>query len=230
MDNSNFFVTMLPSVGRYGIMLACWQGEPKERPQFPALVQILGDLLQDNGLTDTKDLTSLNQSQSSEDDGFSQASSRPPSEEEFRLTANALATRYYNCVPFAGCVFVGPSKQSQSRVRTFDESSLEMHRQKASQDNQTDSGMVLSSDEFEGIEHRHRGTKSRMGSSSSTEPLTASHSSLGWSSSGSRSRPNFFSQLSGQTFYNNEYGHLSEEGFCDFFSSPDVLCLASSNV
>lgn len=36
--------------GRYGIMLACWQGEPRERPTFPALVEILGDLLQDNNL------------------------------------------------------------------------------------------------------------------------------------------------------------------------------------
>lgn len=36
--------------GRYGIMLACWQGEPRERPTFPSLVEILGDLLQDNSL------------------------------------------------------------------------------------------------------------------------------------------------------------------------------------
>lgn len=41
---------VLPSAGRYGIMLACWQGEPTERPMFPSLVQILGDLLQDNSL------------------------------------------------------------------------------------------------------------------------------------------------------------------------------------
>uniref|UniRef100_A0A8C1FA76 Vascular endothelial growth factor receptor 3 n=1 Tax=Cyprinus carpio carpio TaxID=630221 RepID=A0A8C1FA76_CYPCA len=34
----------------YGIMLACWQGEPRERPTFPALVEILGDLLQENSL------------------------------------------------------------------------------------------------------------------------------------------------------------------------------------
>eukprot|EP00064_Thunnus_orientalis_P000127 superscaffoldBa00000006_g127 len=218
----------------YGIMLACWQGEPKERPTFPALVQILGDLLQDNSLPDGKDYIPLNHSQSSEDDGFSQASSRPPSEEELRLACNTLPTRYYNCVPFAGCVFVGPSKICQPRVKTFEELPLEMHPQKASQDNQTDSGMVLASEEFERIEHKHRGavSKSRISSSSSTEPLTASHGSLGRSSGTSSSRhcPNFFSQLSGQTFYNNEYGHLSEEGFCDFFSSPDAPCLASSNV
>lgn len=69
---------------------------------------------------------------------------------------------------------------------------------------------------------------SRIGSSSSTEPLTASHGSLDRSSF--RHRPNFFSQLSGQTFYNNEYGHLSEEGFCDFFASHEASCPASSNV
>uniref|UniRef100_A0A3B4X9G2 Vascular endothelial growth factor receptor 3 n=1 Tax=Seriola lalandi dorsalis TaxID=1841481 RepID=A0A3B4X9G2_SERLL len=202
----------------YGIMLACWQGEPKERPTFPALVQILGDLLQDNSLPD---YIPLNHSQSSEDDGFSQASSRPPSEEELRMACNTLPTRYYNCVPFAGCVFVGPSKICQPRVKTFEELPLEMHPQKTPQDNQTDSGMVLASEEFERIEHQHRGA-----------PLTASHGSLGRSfgASSSRHRPNFFSQLSGQTFYNNEYGHLSEEGFCDFFSSPDAPCLASSNV
>ncbi|KAI4819073.1 hypothetical protein KUCAC02_004353 [Chaenocephalus aceratus] len=219
----------------YGIMLACWQGELKERPTFPALVQILGDLLQDNSLPDGKDYIPLNHSQSSEDDGFSQASSRPPSEEELRMPCNTLPTsRYYNCVPFTGCVFVGPSKACQPRVRTFEEFPLEMHRQTAPQDNQTDSGMVLASEEFERIENKHRGavSKSRMGSSSSTEPLTASHGSLGRSSDpgSSRLRPTFFSQLSGQTFYNNEYGHLSEEGFCDFFPAPDAHCLASSNV
>ncbi|XP_047440704.1 vascular endothelial growth factor receptor 3 isoform X2 [Mugil cephalus] len=216
----------------YGIMLACWQGEPKERPMFPGLVQILGDLLQDNSLPDGKDYIPLNHSQNSEDDGFSQASSRPPSEEELRLACNTLPTRYYNCVPFGGCVFVGPSKLCQPRVKTFEELPLEMHPQKSSQDNQTDSGMVLASEEFERIEHSHRGaaSKSRIGSSSSTEPLTASQGSPGESNGGtgsSRHRPNFFSQLSGQTFYNNEYGHLSEEGFCDFYSSPDTH---SSNV
>ncbi|XP_040029735.2 vascular endothelial growth factor receptor 3 [Gasterosteus aculeatus] len=214
----------------YGIMLACWHGEPKERPPFPALVQILGDLLQDNSLPDGKDYVPLNRSQSSEDDGFSQASSRRPSEEELRPACSALPARYYNCVPFGGCVYVGPSKTCHPRVKTFDEFQLGMPPQKAPQDNQTDSGMVLSSEEFERIEHKHRGanSKSRMGSSSSTEPLTASHGSLGRSSS--RHHPHFFSQLSGQTFYNNEYGHLSEEGFCDFFSSPEAPCLASSNV
>lgn len=95
---------------------------------FPSLVQILGDLLQDNSLPvkcslkkkqkkqmtmfffkkkkkssapsqtnpfqDGKDYVPLNQSQSSEDDGFSQPSSRPPSEEELKLACNTLPNRY----------------------------------------------------------------------------------------------------------------------------------------
>uniref|UniRef100_A0A3P8T4G8 Vascular endothelial growth factor receptor 3 n=1 Tax=Amphiprion percula TaxID=161767 RepID=A0A3P8T4G8_AMPPE len=202
----------------YGIMLACWQGEPKDRPTFPALVQILGDLLQDNSLP--VNYIPLNHSQNSEDDGFSQASSGPASEEELRMACNTLPTRYYNCVPFAGCVFVGPSKICQPRVKTFEELPLEMHPQKAPQDNQTDSGMVLASEEFERIEHNHRGTVLKRLNSPGQSSSSSSY----------RQRPNFFSQLSGQTFYNNEYGHLSEEGFCDFYSTPDAPCLASSNV
>uniref|UniRef100_A0A8B9J7F8 Vascular endothelial growth factor receptor 3 n=1 Tax=Astyanax mexicanus TaxID=7994 RepID=A0A8B9J7F8_ASTMX len=157
----------------YGIMLACWQGEPRERPTFPALVEILGDLLQDNN------------------DGFSQASSRPPSEEELRLPCNTMSARYcsyilgiyiyiyicrscsmdvcmtqrlffphryYNCVPFSGCVMVSSSKTSHSRVKTFEELPMEMTSHKSHHDSQTDSGMVLASEELERLEHKHRGS------------------------------------------------------------------------
>ena len=41
--------------------------------------------------------------------------------------------RYYNCVPFAGCVFVAPSKMCQPRVKTFEELPLELHQQKSQQ-------------------------------------------------------------------------------------------------
>uniref|UniRef100_A0A8C7GH23 Vascular endothelial growth factor receptor 3 n=1 Tax=Oncorhynchus kisutch TaxID=8019 RepID=A0A8C7GH23_ONCKI len=111
----------------YGIMLACWQGEPRERPPFQALVDILGDLLQDDRLPDGKDYIPLNPSQSSEEDSFSHASSQPASQEEMRLACHSIPIRYYNCVPFAGCVFVGPSKLSscQPRVKTFEELPME---------------------------------------------------------------------------------------------------------
>ncbi|XP_036799453.1 vascular endothelial growth factor receptor 3 isoform X3 [Oncorhynchus mykiss] len=211
----------------YGIMLACWQGEPRERPPFQALVDILGDLLQDDRLPDGKDYIPLNPSQSSEEDSFSHASSRPASQEEMRLACHSIPIRYYNCVPFAGCVFVGPSKLSscQPRVKTFEELPMETawYKTHNNGDNQTDSGMVLASEEFEMIQHKHRGANS-------TERLVVVESS--GSSVSSRHRPAFLSQLSGQTFYNNEYGQLSEEGrVLDFFSSPDdTRCLASSNL
>lgn len=41
--------------------------------------------------------------------------------------------RYYNCVPFAGCVFVAPSKLYQPRVKTFEEQPLEVPPHKAPQ-------------------------------------------------------------------------------------------------
>ncbi|XP_007240771.3 vascular endothelial growth factor receptor 3 isoform X1 [Astyanax mexicanus] len=189
----------------YGIMLACWQGEPRERPTFPALVEILGDLLQDNSLPDVP----FNVSQSSSDDGFSQASSRPPSEEELRLPCNTMSARYYNCVPFSGCVMVSSSKTSHSRVKTFEELPMEMTSHKSHHDSQTDSGMVLASEELERLEHKHRGSMMNSAGGSSTERLISSSS-----------RPLFFTQLSGQTFYNNEYGQLSED-LSDFLSTPD---------
>uniref|UniRef100_A0A8C9W5X7 Vascular endothelial growth factor receptor 3 n=1 Tax=Scleropages formosus TaxID=113540 RepID=A0A8C9W5X7_SCLFO len=209
----------------YRIMLVCWQGEPRERPTFPALVEILGDLLQDNGLTDGKDYIPLNKSPSLQDDGFSQASSRPPSEEELGLACNTLPIRYYNCVPFAACVMTGPSKICHTKVKTFEEYNLEVTAHKAQTDSQTDSGMVLASEEFQRIEHKHPDRRMSSARLSSRSPQ-AGRSTL---------RAPFLSQLSGQTFYNNEYGQLYEDILCDFFSAPDTgdmcgACPASSDL
>lgn len=102
-------------------------------------------------------------------------------------------SRYYNCVPFAGCVFVTPSKICQPRVKTFEDFPLEVHPQKTpqvspsrlcenlnhllmvrkgrpgspptvifSQDNQTDSGMILASEELKRIEHHQTDPNSKM--------------------------------------------------------------------
>uniref|UniRef100_A0A8C8SN50 Vascular endothelial growth factor receptor 3 n=1 Tax=Pelusios castaneus TaxID=367368 RepID=A0A8C8SN50_9SAUR len=82
----------------YRIMLNCWHGDPKERPTFSDLVEILGDLLQENVQQEGKDYIPLNDSQSSEDDGFSQVPSSAPqnSDEEecdMRLHCHSLAAR-----------------------------------------------------------------------------------------------------------------------------------------
>ncbi|XP_016121923.1 vascular endothelial growth factor receptor 3-like [Sinocyclocheilus grahami] len=125
---------------------------------------------------------------------------------------------------------VGPSSTCHSRVKTFEELPLEMTSHKTHHDSQTDSGMVLASDELERFEHMHRGAMLKnISAGHSTERLSSP------SMSSSTLRPPFFSQLSGQTFYNNEYGQLSEEGVSDFFSSSDQAiyqgaCPATANL
>ncbi|KFP66639.1 Vascular endothelial growth factor receptor 3, partial [Cariama cristata] len=44
----------------YRIMLSCWHGDPKERPTFSDLVEILGNLLQENVQQEGKDYIPLN--------------------------------------------------------------------------------------------------------------------------------------------------------------------------
>uniref|UniRef100_A0A8C9SPJ4 Vascular endothelial growth factor receptor 3 n=1 Tax=Scleropages formosus TaxID=113540 RepID=A0A8C9SPJ4_SCLFO len=112
----------------YRIMLVCWQGEPRERPTFPALVEILGDLLQDNGLT-----VSIN---SWVEEGSGSDSDRAVINKSDRRSGPCVLTapcvhRYYNCVPFAACVMTGPSKICHTKVKTFEEYNLEVTAHKA---------------------------------------------------------------------------------------------------
>ncbi|XP_034258509.1 vascular endothelial growth factor receptor 3 isoform X1 [Pantherophis guttatus] len=202
----------------YRIMLNCWYGDPKERPTFSDLVEILGDLLQENVQQEGKDYIPLNDSQSSEDDGFSQVASsiqQNSDEEEFdmKIHCHNVAARYYNCVSFPGCLTGGNQIRCPSRLKTFEEFPMTQTMYKAHPDNQTDSGMVLASEEFERLENRHRkeGAFSSKGSNQNTDPTVDQSKPRG------RGRPLYQSELRGQTFYNSEYGELSEqseEGSC----------------
>ncbi|XP_045383548.1 vascular endothelial growth factor receptor 3 isoform X10 [Lemur catta] len=150
-----------PAIRR--LMLSCWSGDPKARPAFSELVEILGDLLQAGDPQEEEDHRALCSSQSSEEGSFLQASTTalhvtktdaedsPPS-----LHRHSLAARYYNCVSFPGCLARGTQSQSPSRVKTFEEFPMTPTAYKASVDNQTDSGMVLASEEFEQIASRQR--------------------------------------------------------------------------
>ncbi|XP_069510189.1 vascular endothelial growth factor receptor 3 isoform X4 [Ambystoma mexicanum] len=195
----------------YRIMLSCWHGDPKERHTFSDLVEILGNLLQDNVQQEGKDYIPLNDSQSSEDDGFSQvtcSAQQNSDEEEFgiALPCHSLAVRYYNCVSFPGCFTGGNQIRCPSRVKTFEEIPMTHIPYKNHTDNQTDSGMVLASEEFERLEKRHRtdGAFSSKGSSRNTD-FVSEHPGHR-----SRCRPPYHSHVGGQTFYNSEYDELSE--------------------
>uniref|UniRef100_A0A8C4PB06 Vascular endothelial growth factor receptor 3 n=1 Tax=Dromaius novaehollandiae TaxID=8790 RepID=A0A8C4PB06_DRONO len=199
--------------------LCCWmerpfsQGGGQERPTFSDLVEILGNLLQENVQQEGKDYIPLNDSHSSEDDGFSQVPSsvqQNSDEEDFdlRIRCHSLAARYYNCVSFPGCLTGGNQIRCPSRIKTFEEFPMTHTMYKAHPDNQTDSGMVLASEEFERIENRHR----KEGGFSRTAELPGEQSDLR-----GRCQPSYGSQVGGQTFYNSEYGELSEhseDGSC----------------
>lgn len=206
-----------PAIRR--IMLSCWAGEPKERPAFSDLVEILGDLLQAGSRQEEEDCLAPCDSQSSEEGSFLQASTTalhvaeadtdaedsPPS-----LHRHSLAARYYNCVSFPGCLARGSQTQGPSRMKTFEEFPMTPTTYKASADNQTDSGMVLASEEFERLENRHRqeGKLSCKGPGRNAD-VTAVHPDP----QGRWRRPDRGAR--GQVFYNSEYGELAgpqEEG------------------
>uniref|UniRef100_A0A452J0L7 Vascular endothelial growth factor receptor 3 n=1 Tax=Gopherus agassizii TaxID=38772 RepID=A0A452J0L7_9SAUR len=208
----------------YRIMLSCWHGDPKERPTFSDLVEILGDLLQENVQQEGKDYIPLNDSQSSEDDGFSQVPSsaqQNSDEEEFdmRLRCHSLAARYYNCVSFPGCLTGGNQIRCPSRIKTFEEFPMTHTTYKTHPDNQTDSGMVLASEEFERIENRHRkeGGFSSKGPSRNAELAVEQLAGVDLRD---RCRPLYQSQVGGQTFYNSEYGELSEHSEDGSYTPP----------
>ncbi|XP_068134509.1 vascular endothelial growth factor receptor 3 isoform X2 [Hyperolius riggenbachi] len=205
----------------YRIMLSCWHGDPKERPTFTDLVEILGDLLQANVQQEGKDYIPLNDSQSSEEMDSSQAPICPQhtsdeDECDVRLHCHNMAVRYYNCVSFPGCFTGGNQIRCPSRLKTFEEFPMTHVAHKGHPDNQTDSGMVLASEELERIENRHRTD----GGFSSNSSRRNKEMSSGCSSPQNRSHTSYPSYSGGQTFYNSEYGELSEQSEGDSFTPP----------
>ncbi|XP_013363267.1 PREDICTED: vascular endothelial growth factor receptor 3 [Chinchilla lanigera] len=206
-----------PAIRR--VMLNCWSGDPKARPAFSELVEILGDLLQGGGWQEEdEDCMGPCDSQSSEDGSFLQASTtalhvtEPDSGDSPPSThRHSLAARYYNCVSFPGSLARGTQTQGPSRMKTFEEFPMTPTACKAPVDNQTDSGMVLASEEFAQIESRHRqeGGFSCKGPGQEVD-VTRAHPEP----QGSRRRPDQEAQ-GGQVFFNSEYGALCrplEEG------------------
>ncbi|KAM9311305.1 vascular endothelial growth factor receptor 3 [Gastrophryne carolinensis] len=204
----------------YRIMLSCWHGDPKERPTFTDLVEILGDLLQENVQQEGKDYIPLNDSQSSVELDSSQAHICPQhnsDEEECDMRhCHNMAVRYYNCVSFPGCFTGGNQIRCPSRLKTFEEFPMTHVPHKGHPDNQTDSGMVLASEELERIENRHR----TEGGFSSKSALRNMEMASGCSSLQNRSQSSYASYSGGQTFYNSEYGELSEQSSGDSFTPP----------
>ncbi|KAF6727277.1 Vascular endothelial growth factor receptor 1 [Oryzias melastigma] len=106
----------------YSIMLACWEGDPSDRPTFTNLVETLGDLLQAKVQQNGKDYIPLR---------FFMNEAVRPSE---AFTENPLAVTNLSYM------------RGMATLQTFEE--LHCGEQESSDDEQSDSGMVLSSEEL----------------------------------------------------------------------------------
>ncbi|XP_064413025.1 vascular endothelial growth factor receptor 1 [Latimeria chalumnae] len=123
----------------YQTMLDCWQTDPKDRPTFSELVKQLGDLLQESVQQDGKDYIPLNTistsnnfgcpSPTSPDSCLGEYTQAPP----FNYGSFGYMNNYKNCPPQSIKIFEDISLKD---VTVFD------------QDYQTDSGMVLASEEL----------------------------------------------------------------------------------
>ncbi|XP_066555062.1 vascular endothelial growth factor receptor 1 isoform X2 [Amia ocellicauda] len=122
----------------YNTMLACWEAEPRERPTFPQLVETLGDLLQASVKQDGKDYIPLNTVLS--------PSSAAPSSGEGTAAGELLGPRL--SFHSAGSLGNINTKRSQS-VKTFEE--ISVSDGKVWEDYQSDSGMVLPSEELQSL-------------------------------------------------------------------------------
>ncbi|MGH0185280.1 UNVERIFIED_CONTAM: hypothetical protein FKN15_017656 [Acipenser sinensis] len=135
-----YFVPEL-DIKSYKTMLSCWESDPKERPTFSELVERLGDLLQANVQQDGKDYIPLNTLlTSSSPAACSNSSSSHCSVEEEAQDSDS--TFSYECSGSFGYM----NTRRAQEFNTFEELSL---RDRAlPHDYQTDSGMVLASEEF----------------------------------------------------------------------------------
>ncbi|XP_041824241.1 vascular endothelial growth factor receptor 1 isoform X2 [Melanotaenia boesemani] len=106
----------------YSTMLACWEAIPSDRPTFTNLVEILGDLLQARVQQDGKDYIPLGSSMNGE---ISRS-------EAFKENPLAVTNLSY--------------MRNMATLQTFEE--LPSEEQDSPEDEQSDSGMVLPSEEL----------------------------------------------------------------------------------
>ncbi|KAF5926889.1 hypothetical protein HPG69_001520 [Diceros bicornis minor] len=140
----------------YQTMLDCWHGEPSQRPTFSELVEHLGNLLQANAQQDGKDYIVLPISETlsmEEDSGLSLPTSPVSCMEEEEVCDPKF--HYDNTAGISQYLQNSKRKSRPVSVKTFEDIPLEEPEVKViPDDNQTDSGMVLASEELKTLEDR----------------------------------------------------------------------------
>lgn len=133
----------------YQTMLDCWHGDPKQRPTFSELVEHLGNVLQASVHQNGKDYIVLPQTallNIEEDSGLSLPTSPASCMEEEEVCDPQF--HYDNT---SGMSHHRKGSQRQSRpvsVKTFEDVPIEPAVKVVQDDNQTDSGMILASEEL----------------------------------------------------------------------------------
>ncbi|XP_010638573.1 vascular endothelial growth factor receptor 2 isoform X1 [Fukomys damarensis] len=140
----------------YQTMLDCWHEEPNQRPTFSELVEHLGNLLQANAQQDGKDYIVLPISETlsmEEDSGLSLPTSPVSCMEEEEVCDPKF--HYDNTAGISQYLQNSKRKSRPVSVKTFEDIPLEEPEVKViPDDNQTDSGMVLASEELKTLEDR----------------------------------------------------------------------------
>uniref|UniRef100_A0A8C5UXC1 Vascular endothelial growth factor receptor 2 n=1 Tax=Microcebus murinus TaxID=30608 RepID=A0A8C5UXC1_MICMU len=140
----------------YQTMLDCWHGDPDQRPTFSELVGHLGNLLQANAQQDGKDYIVLPISETlsmEEDSGLSLPTSPVSCMEEEEVCDPKF--HYDNTAGISQYLQNSKGKSRPVSVKTFEDIPLEEPEVKViPDDNQTDSGMVLASEELKTLEDR----------------------------------------------------------------------------
>ncbi|XP_043547949.1 vascular endothelial growth factor receptor 1 [Chiloscyllium plagiosum] len=126
----------------YQTLLDCWHVDPKERPTFTELVKRLGDLLQANAQQDGKDYIPLSTKLVTNSFHF-----LIPTSPDSCLGDEMENSKFnYEHTGSFGYINTGMKKQPQN-VKTFEDLPLQLTT--LTDDYQTDSGMVLTSEELD---------------------------------------------------------------------------------
>lgn len=138
----------------YQTMLDCWHGDPIQRPTFTELVEHLGNVLQRNVQLDGKDyvpiLVNLN---IEEDSGLSM-----PTSPVSCMEREEMCDAKFHYDSTAGIRIIQNTKRNSRpvSVKTFDDIPVEPSVRVVADDNQTDSGMILASEELKTLENTQK--------------------------------------------------------------------------
>ncbi|XP_060102360.1 vascular endothelial growth factor receptor 2 [Heteronotia binoei] len=137
----------------YQTMLDCWHGEPKQRPTFSELVEHLGNILQASVHQDGKDYIVLPQTallNIEEDSGLSLPTSPVSCMEEEEVCDPQF--QYDDSSGTSEHRKESIRKSRPVSVKTFEDIPVEPMVKVVQEDNQTDSGMILASEELKTLE------------------------------------------------------------------------------